>query len=277
LQTLCGECSERTVWSSGFADVAVIKPAVIRAVLKTGLDAVWMDTDVLVVDDVLPHLPPNVDIAIQAGAAPGSPEVYFREEVRTGRNHMGYECPLLCAICVLRAALTHTMQPARPQLCTGLYFIRSSPATVSLLEHSIHELAVHEADPKFGDQAAFNLALFEWAFRGQPGEPLTVAVLDPVKFPTGPIFFDHHDLFYGEESGNRAVAIHNNYIMGSGKKIERFKRHGMWMENRYADDDDVGGGGFWSVLRGEGGVCGAREGVGDENDYYATYDNLCAS
>jgi len=53
LGLLCGsKCGENVdVWSKGFADVAVIKPAVILAVVELGYDVLWMDTDIVLLSD----------------------------------------------------------------------------------------------------------------------------------------------------------------------------------------------------------------------------------
>jgi len=83
LKTLCGDCGTRDVWGAGFADVAVIKPAVVRSVLASGKNVVWMDTDVVVLGDFWSVLRDGEeDVVIQASSGPGSEEIYFREEVR---------------------------------------------------------------------------------------------------------------------------------------------------------------------------------------------------
>ena len=113
LSKLCGDCTTRDVWSPGFADVAVIKPAVVLAALTLGYDVLWSDTDVVFLSDPfqnfrIPEVAAN-DIAIQAGGTlpyeTVSWEMLFREE-----------------------------------LCTGFYLIKSAPHTVEFVRQTIVEL-----------------------------------------------------------------------------------------------------------------------------------------
>jgi len=227
LEVLCGDCSEtRDVWSSGFADVAVVKPAVIKAVVEMGYDVIWMDTDIVLfanpIEDIGEH---DADIVIQSGGTIAEvnpePETLFRDE-----------------------------------LCTGFFLIKSTPSSVDFLTHVILELSNHEDEVQFGDQAALNIVLWEWKWRGD-GRGINVVILNPVRYPSGGVFFEHHDRVYGSEGmGIDPVMVHNNFLVGKGKKVERFKRHGLWMEERF-------GGEVWSrVLGGGGGVGGGVEILG---------------
>jgi hypothetical protein len=170
---------------------------------------------------------------------------------------------------------------------------------------TIQELARNEHEPKFGDQAAFNLVLFEWPFRilnnsnnAAPLEQLSVKVLPPVQFPTGALFFDYHDHFYGgsnpqQLAERKAVIVHNNYLIGTAKKVERFKKHGLWFEDRYGRDktDEVlNSSGEWKdlVVLGSrvavedfadnpGGAVHGGGGGGADDDYYFPYRNPIAT
>ena len=62
---------------------------------------------------------------------------------------------------------------------------------------------------------------------------LKVQMLSAAKYPHGKDFFR-------ERRAPSPVIVHNNYIVGMGRKIRRFKQHGMW----YLDEPD-----FEDVLR----------------------------
>jgi len=151
------------------------------------------------------------------------------------------------------------------QLCTGFYYLASNSNTIEFITETIRELARREEEVRFGDQASFNLVLWEWAFRSSSRVGLKVAVLNPVQFPTGALFFDYHDVFYGAGQDNRAVIVHNNYLIGVEKKVDRFKRHGMWFEDRWTEDV-LGGSvvGMGLVNTGSGGEGG--------EDYFKPYE-----
>ena len=190
LEMLCGDCSNRDVWTTGFADVAVIKPAVLLSTVSLGFDALWMDTDIILLADPRPFFDGGKSISIQAGG-----------------QHMTYHLS--------------EMEASQDELCTGFYHIKSTPQSQELLRATIVELALHEDDTKFGDQAAFNLVLYEWAFRWRHGGGggngtrsgindsdnfasdkydrnfQNVNVLSPLLFPGGSIYFDYHELAYG--------------------------------------------------------------------------------
>jgi len=132
------------------------------------------------------------------------------------------------------------------ELCTGFYFIRANIKTAMFLRATIVELSLHDSEEEktFGDQSAFNLVLFEWRFRYS--DELNVSVLSPLLFPGGSVFFEYHDLAYGGNKLPAAVIVHNNFLIGREKKIERFKRRGMWFAEREERN-------FFGVLEGGGG------------------------
>ena len=60
----------------------------------------------------------------------------------------------------------------------------------------------------------------------------SVEVFEPLKVPGGGLFFDgplHEDR--GPLIRADPVLAHNNFLVGKEKKLERFRKHGMW----YAD------------------------------------------
>jgi len=215
LSSLCGDCTNRDVWTKGFANIAIIKPSVMTAVISLNFDAVWMDTDIVLLSDPSPFFPPEKTISIQAGG-----------------QHTSYSIT--------------ADESFRDEHCTGFYLIKASPESVYFLRSTVVELSLHEEDTKFGDQSAFNLVLFEWKFRykgnGDDDDLTDVNVLSPLLFPGGSVYFDYHDLAYGPRAnGKRPVMIHNNFLIGREKKIRRFQDNGLW----FRDSDPK----FFDVLR----------------------------
>ena len=212
LRKLCGDCGPRDVWTAGFADVAVVKPSVLLAVLRLGFDALWVDSDIVLLADPFPKLGEEQDIAIQAGGTllelDLEPEMLFRDE-----------------------------------LCTGFYYIRSSPLMATFMAHVIVELSLHENDVQFGDQASFNVVLFEWMYRNDA--KINLVSLHPFSHPSGGVFFDNHELVYGKGGlaggidGVPPVIVHNNFLIGKDLKVQRFKRFGLWFQDRATDWEDV--------------------------------------
>ena len=198
------------VWSQGFADIAVLKPACVWAVLRLGAHVLWLDTDIVVFANPfveLLRLEPR-DLWIQAGG-----------------SH-SLDVP------------TDDLDALRSELCTGLYFASASPKVLAVMRHSIHAMALHEHDVKFGDQSATNLVLHE-QFRsdGAGGSiaNVSVGVLSPLRYPTGGIYFEARAVF--EEKGVAPLLVHNNYLIGHAAKVARFKAHNLWFVPEEIDDD----------------------------------------
>ncbi|GMI03804.1 hypothetical protein TrLO_g11011 [Triparma laevis f. longispina] len=250
LQSLCGSCGLKNVWSSGFADVAVIKPTLITSLLSLNYNVLWTDTDVVFTVDPFGKIRGGGDVAIQAGGTnvfdkndwKGSTEaeIYFRDE-----------------------------------LCTGFYYVKSSPQTIKFFTQTVLELSLHSDDVKFGDQSSFNLVMFEWMFRDEVG--LSVDILNPTEFPTGSLFFDHHNSVY-KDNGEIVFMVHNNFIIGSEKKVERFKKYNMWLEDSYLKNLDysstefkVLGQSVPTLKLGELSIVFQKPEVGE--DYFEVYKN----
>ena len=201
------------VWSEGFADIAVLKPACVWAVLRLGVHVLWLDTDIVVFANPfheLLSLEPR-DLWIQAGG-----------------SH-SLDVP------------TDEVDALRSELCTGLYFARASPKVLAVMRHAIHAMALNEHDVKFGDQSATNLVLHE-KFRsdgvGGTMANVSVGVLSPLRYPTGGVYFEAQGVF--EERGVAPLLVHNNYLIGHAAKVARFKAHNLWFvpENN-ADDAET--------------------------------------
>ena len=186
----------RDVWSKGFADIAVLKPVCVLTVLRLGVDALWLDTDIVVFSDPLMALAiEGADVEMQAG---GSSDIDVPED---------------------------DIDALRSELCSGLYLARASNRTQALFEHTVHVLALHQTEVRFGDQSATNLAIHEARWR-QGLRGLSLSVLSPLRWPTGGVYFT-----LGEPArrGITPVLVHNNYLIGHAAKVSRFRDHGLWL------------------------------------------------
>jgi hypothetical protein len=199
LPTLFGKVDGRKdVQSSGFSEIAVLKPLAVAVVLRAGLAEVWwVDTDVVVLRD-LRELGTSSAFAIQAG----------------GLHSRDY---------AVGEAQFHAEQ------CTGVF--RATQKAEPLLVQSALELAhIRDAHPEYtwaGDQAATNLVLHERFFRDACN--ISVEVWDPLVVPGGGLFYE------GPLNNDRGpliradpVLAHNNFLVGEAKKLERFEAFGMW-------------------------------------------------
>ena len=228
----------RDVWSKGFADLAILKPAVLLAVNEMGVDALWCDTDIVFTGGTASGLTGALGVldVLQGKHNNNNNNSSSINDVRVKGKRQLWSYPSFLAgdvskapdsasppdisiqsggIFPLRrgAPLGAHFPPARAsleELCTGFYYLRSSAATRLFVRHVILELATREEDVRFGDQSAFNVVLFEWGKRRAAGGrespdemvDLKVVVLNPVHFPTGAVFFDFHDSVYDAAKRN---------------------------------------------------------------------------
>jgi len=198
----------------------VLKPACVLVGLSLGIDVLWMDTDIVLLESPLPYL--------------YSHHYYSNLTIQAGGTH-ALETPMTAE------------EAFRSELCTGFYLVRSSPGMMTFFHHVILVMAMKREEKSFGDQSATNLILFQATFRGLP--PLLLTILDPFKFVGGGVYFQSN-LFLLEGQLPPPVMIHNNFIFGMDKKIGRFKEHGLW----YEEELSGGGGGGCSAGDGGGGM-----------------------
>ncbi|KAJ1446496.1 nucleotide-diphospho-sugar transferase-domain-containing protein [Pelagophyceae sp. CCMP2097] len=229
--------SHRDVQTRGFAAIATLKPLSVLAVALSGLDAVWIDTDVVFLRRPVELLAfQGDDFIIQAGGLGG------RDAPRTAEQHFHVEA------------------------CTGVFAARKhAPTVVRLLNATMATLALWTdaaaaggaADVTFGDQAAMNMVLFEQRFNGLDGTDaandansadaaaasgaLRVRVLDPLLAPGGGLFFEGP---LPADGGEAALVnadpflAHNNFIVGKSKKVRRFQDRGLWFADSKAHPFD---------------------------------------
>lgn len=100
-----------------------------------------------------------------------------------------------------------------PYYCTGFLVFRDTASSKRLLR--TWQLALEKQNEL--NQPIFNrLVLEDKNARGY--------ALSRLEFPSGDLYFDEN-----EQEG--VVVVHNNFIQGKDKKIRRFQRVGLWMED----------------------------------------------
>ena len=154
------------------------------AVLEAGLDAWWVDTDVVLFRDVAAlRVPRAADLAIQAGGLHG-------RDVARGEAHFHVEA--CTGVYLARRGARGLLEAAVQTLAHVREAPRVMMTTVEGTQHIINVVGdVRPDDVWFGDQAATNTALFEARFRGETRRrPPVAAVLDPLVAPGGGLFFD---------------------------------------------------------------------------------------
>ena len=100
-----------------------------------------------------------------------------------------------------------------PHFCTGFMALRSTVGTLNLLNdwHSELDEEIRQ------DQIIFNKEAFEASTNGR--------VLPMTEFPCGILYFKE----MSDEVREKVVIVHNNFISGIDKKVQRFKDFDLWM------------------------------------------------
>ena len=101
-----------------------------------------------------------------------------------------------------------------PFICTGFIVLHSSEKTKKLMLEWNHETRKNQAVMQ--DQNVFQKVVFD--------RSIDFGVLPMKYFPCGRDYFE----LMSEESRKEVVLIHNNFIVGRDKKIQRFKEFSLW-------------------------------------------------
>ena len=101
-----------------------------------------------------------------------------------------------------------------PFICTGFIVLHSSEKTKKLMLEWNHETRKNQAVMQ--DQNVFQKVVFHHS--------IDFGVLPMKHFPCGRDYFE----LMSEESRKEVVLIHNNFIVGRDKKIQRFKEFSLW-------------------------------------------------
>ena len=107
-------------------------------------------------------------------------------------------------------------------LCTGFMFLKPSKVNIKFIDNILEKMEENYKNLKnenngLADQRFFNEQLKK--------NKVKVGMLDLTEYPNGSRYFNNINTIY---KSNKPKIIHNNYIVGTKKKIERFKKHNLW-------------------------------------------------
>ena len=112
-------------------------------------------------------------------------------------------------------------------LCSGFMFFKPNNNCYRLLKDSMKLMKDNWNTDKLyagggADQEALNLSR-------KLNKNLKVGVLDLKEYPNGSRYFNNIDTIY---KNYKPKIIHNNYIISTPKKVERFKKYNLWFINK---------------------------------------------
>ncbi len=106
------------------------------------------------------------------------------------------------------------MQDDMWSVCTGFFFVKSTPVSLRVIQKSIDWLRKQLNNPALNDQHAFNNC-----YRSVIG--CLVSKLPQEEYPNGRVYFENN-------KKDKARMLHNNFLVGTDAKIDRFKANNMW-------------------------------------------------
>ena len=126
-----------------------------------------------------------------------------------------------CIPDVIRDTITFSIQDDLWGFCTGFFYAKKNYWTLLTIQRAIEWLDSQQHF-SLNDQHAFNEVLkTEELF----GDVLcTLRVLPSQEYPVGFVYFNL-------KLRAKARMLHNNYLMTTAEKIERFKQEGLWYDN----------------------------------------------
>jgi hypothetical protein len=112
--------------------------------------------------------------------------------------------------------------------CTGFFLVRSNATSISTIEKTITYLKEELNTTLCNDQDAFSVV-----YKTVVG--LIVSLLPTNEYPNG-------DMYFTKKVSSDAKMLHNNFLLTTADKVERFKEFGFWDDsdsaflkvNRYA-------------------------------------------
>ena len=102
-------------------------------------------------------------------------------------------------------------------VCTGFFLVKRTACTLRLFQRSIDWLKSNLNNRFLNDQHAFNAV-----YKSIIG--LIVSELPVEEYPNGRVYFE-------QNKKEKARMLHNNYLMNTVQKIERFKNNNIWDES----------------------------------------------
>ena len=116
----------------------------------------------------------------------------------------------------------HFDDSKKDNLCTGFIFFKPNQSCFKLLKDSKKIMKNNWDNKKWhkgtADQNALNEAI-------KLNKNLNIGVLDLKEYPNGSRYFNNLNTIY---KNTTPKIVHNNYIVGTKNKIERFKMNNLW-------------------------------------------------
>ena len=211
--------------SAGWTRLMFAVPAMVRWVLRLGLNVLWMDTDVVALADPFVAVRAELQQLSAEARAPGAGLLLASVDGRVPEEE-----PREC-----RRQYTASARWGRSaggwKLCGGLFYVPRSDAAVAFL--SDWERRLREPGAGAKNQPHYNEAL-----RAAAGSSLRVRLLPCELFPNG---FRYASDAWRAAQRRRPVAVHNNWIKGHEAKLARFRAWRMWRGDGNASDGGEAG------------------------------------
>ena len=107
-------------------------------------------------------------------------------------------------------------------VCAGFIYYKTSEATIELVKSWLEKIKL--ANGTQPDQIILNLMIRK---RDLP-KNITIKYLDPDKFIAGKYYFNEQWRTNNSKTVLNPVMVHNNWIIGHDKKVQRFQKYGLW-------------------------------------------------
>ncbi|KAG0564646.1 hypothetical protein KC19_8G127900 [Ceratodon purpureus] len=183
--------------SQGFFNLTSRRPQYLLEILELGYSVLYNDVDMVWLADPFSYFKNKRDVYITDDMAMIKPEDHSHALPPPGKN-------------------------GRTYICSCMLYLRPTEGAKLLMRAWIKELQERQWSPshKTNDQPAFN-----WALNKTAGQ-VDVYLLPQVAFPSGGLYFKNET--WRQETANKHVIVHNNYVVGSEKKLKRFRNHNLW-------------------------------------------------
>ena len=196
--------------TAGFARLVNVKTEVIMAAVSLGYNSLLVDGDIVFLKNPMPQLMAGLnkyDIQIQ---------------VRQARPRHCSCTFLACSAAHLCVLVVLGQDDDKGGRNSGFMMCKASPWSLGFLGRALH-IALQAKNMR--QQPAVNQALKE-----MKSKPLKVHVLPTNEYPCGMMYFEKpkRRMFYDEHPCEQCVIMHNNWIVGGGAKVYRFKEHLQW-------------------------------------------------
>lgn len=189
--------------SQGFFNFTSRRPQYLLEILELGYSVLYNDVDMVWLADPFSYFKDDHD-------------VYFTDDMAL----------------IKPEAHSHALPPpgkkGRTYICSCMLYLRPTKGAKLLMKAWIKELQDQPWSPrrKANDQPGLN-----WALNKTAGQ-VDVYLLPQQAFPSGGLYFKNET--WRKETTGQHVIVHNNYIIGIDKKVQRFRAAGLWLVEKDA-------------------------------------------